>query len=226
MANQPRVGHPSAIDVIVGQDDDGNPITVAERIVEAIRVGSYIEPAAKRAGVPKQTVYEWLHVAGKLRLAARGQPIPAQYLTEHELACLRLADAVDRAESEFEIGALGLLQRLARGGIEVKTTTTKTFADGSSETTTKIEHTLPNIAALTWRLARRFPDRYHAHLQVSGEVEVTLTDDERTAELVDTLDAYLQGVADAETPTKQAPKPSARRGPSPNGAHTNGDAPS
>ena len=58
-------GRPSNIDTPVGTDNEGNPITVADRIIGGMRAGAYLEESAIATGITKDTVYEWRKVAGK-----------------------------------------------------------------------------------------------------------------------------------------------------------------
>jgi hypothetical protein len=83
-------GRPSKIDAIVlvrEVDDPDNPgekirveVTAAERIVEAIERGNYLETAAAMAGVHKDTVYEWLKVGA----AAYSTGTPLSRMRAHD----------------------------------------------------------------------------------------------------------------------------------------------
>lgn len=191
-------GRPSPIDAVIGhREGTGEPITVAERIVASIRAGNYFEPAAAAAGITKITAYEWLKVAGHLRLRARGRPVttldPAP--SAHELRCLEFSNAVDEAQAIWEVGANTQLEQLARGGLEVVTTTVKTLASGDVETTVKTEKLAPNAQVIEWRLTRKFPARYGERIQVDGRVDgrVEFTVAERAQTLAGDLAAYLAG---------------------------------
>lgn len=195
-----RAGRPSPIDTIIGHHPDtGEPITVADRIVNALQVGTYFEHATAGAGIRKETAYEWLRVAGRLRLRARGAPITNldPKPTGHELRCLAFSDAVDEAMGVLAIASMTLVERLARGGIPQVTVTEKVDAAGVLiERTTRTEHTLPSERALLWRLERRFPALYGNRVEVTAHVDgvVVQSVEERADELAGALDVYLQGV--------------------------------
>lgn len=202
-------GRPSPIDVVVGEHPEtGAPITVGDRIVNSCRAGCYFEPSAIAAGVTKETAYEWLRVAGRLRLRARGRPLeeldPAP--TAHELRCLAFSDAVDEAQGVWEVGANMDLERLGRGGMKVVTVTEKHDAQGKLlEKTTKTETLAPNANVLTWRLTRRHPERYSQKIDVEGHIDgkITFTVEERAANLAEGLELYLAGAADAAAAARE-----------------------
>lgn len=199
-------GRPSPITQVVGyREGTGEPITVADRITNALRAGSYFEQAASAAGVTKETGYEWLRVAGRARIRARGQDVNSIELTDHERDCLAFSDSVAEAESSWEIGALAQLERLARGGIPVEKTVTKVDARGNVlETTTTVEETLPSAQVLEWRLERKIPERYGRRIEVTGrDGEPLLGTGERQEALVETFAAYLQGVEDERATAEQ-----------------------
>lgn len=202
-------GRPSLIDRVLRISDDG-PITVAQHIANAMRAGSYFEPACMSAGIHRDTGYGWRNIAAKLRLRAQGQPLDklTPKPTAHELKCISFSDAVDEAESAWEIGALATLEQLARGGIRVSKTVTKKDGKGDDakilEVTETVEVLPPNAQVIEWRLARRFPARYSQHVEVTGAEggPIQLSQEERAEELARNLESYLQGHADA-TPRRR-----------------------
>lgn len=149
------VGAPSTIDDICCEID-GQPITKGERIVQAIRVGAYVETAAAAADIDKSTFYDWLK-AGARAHAKRSE---GRKLTAKEKRYATFATAVHRAEAESELNDVSDLDKLARGGVVVTVKTTTRKGDDVIAETVREETTAPNIAALTWRLERRHPDRW------------------------------------------------------------------
>lgn len=194
-------GRPSPIDAVVAyREDDGTPITVADRIVASIRAGNYFEPAVLAAGVVKDTAYEWLKVAGRTRLRARGRPLDEldPPVTPHERRCVEFSDAVDAAQGLWEVGANTTLEQLGRGGLKVVTVTEKHDAAGKLlEKSTKTETLAPNAQVIEWRLTRRHPDRYGHRIDVDGTFDgkITFTVEERAANLADGLADFLAGAA-------------------------------
>lgn len=174
-----------------------------------MRAGSYFEPACNAAGVSKETGYQWQRVAGRTKLRARGEPLDSIDTTAHERRCVAFSDAVAEAESSWEVGALAALQRLAQGGVTTTRTVTKRGPDLQNgdagpilDITTTTETLLPNAQVLEWRLERRFPGRYGRRVELTGAdggpVALTIDEDDRVEALAETLEAYLQGVADAK----------------------------
>lgn len=208
-------GRPSDINKIIGHRDVNGtqvPVTVAEQIIAAIRAGNYIEGAAAAAGITKQTVYEWRHVAARTRIAGT----PDADLTDHQRRCITFSDAVDEAEGIWEVNANRTLERIARGGIEQEVVTVKTDHRGNVvERTTRTTSTLPDARVIEWRLKRRFRDRYAERVEVTGAdgdpLGVELSMDERAASLVE-LAARVRGADAPEEPPEPAemPKPTMR----------------
>ena len=247
----PHVAPRSEIDAVVGYTEppepkDGEPrqepqpIRLWERIVEAVRVGNYLEPAIKRAGVPKSTVYGWLEVAGRLRIKARGADIDPKTLSPFESVCLAMSDALDAADGMWEVGALATHERIMRGGIPLSTVTEEWDQTVSPPVIVKrkvvTSHTLPDARAIEWRLQHRMRERWGDRIEVRGEIAVTIDDEERAEDLVRTLDAYLEGLADQEAVEAATVARQTRDGngspsrasratkPKPNGdGHANGD---
>lgn len=200
-------GRPSPIDQIIGHDQEGNPITVADSITNSLRMGAYFEQACATAGVTKETGYAWLRTAGKLKLRARGGSLATARPSAQEKRCLAFSDAVAEAESSYEVDALSTLGLLARGGYAVVKTVVKRGppAPGSDaagpvlESTTTTERLAPSAQVIQWRLARRFPARYGQRVEITGAEggPVLLSMEERADALAETLTAFLQGAAAA-----------------------------
>lgn len=202
----------SNIATIVGRTELGDPITVGDRIINALRAGAYFEQACAAAGVGKETAYGWLRLAGQVRIRTAGDPDLAR-LTDHERQCFRFSDAVLEAEGQWEIGALATLEQLARGGIEQLKTVVKVDVTGNVlETTRETKHTLPSAAVLMWRLERKHPERYGRRPEGdSGSGERSLSIDDRAVALVETFSAYLQGREDAKAEQVKITKPRRKR---------------
>lgn len=210
------MGRPSKLDA-TARVKDGKAQTVADRIVELMATGAYVERAAAEVGIHKDTLYEWLRVANQARI---GQAM-GRSLSPHERRCLAFSDAVEQAEASYELAALGALERIGRGGYvrRVSTVVERTEVlnvpqpDGSVLTTevvvertrtTREEPAPGNVAALVWKLRHRFPERYSEKLVVE-QVQAGDPDPAAKARAVaDEVAAYLTGVADA-TPAAADP---------------------
>lgn len=182
-------GRPTKINQPVATRDnpDGTTttITVADRIVERLTVGAYMEEAASSAGVHKDTVYEWLKIGANARARIIAGTVTPSKLTTHERRCLDFSDAVDQATGEWAMRSLTALEQHARGGLKSTTVTEKVDARGRvMERTTKTEELLPNPAVIQWRLERRFPDRYgRQRVEVSGPEGEAIPIEVRATEL-------------------------------------------
>jgi len=163
-------GRPSKITTVVAIDPDGNNITAADRIVQCIRMGGYHETAAATAGVDKTTLYEWLKVGAQATDLHQRQGVPLSKLTAHQLRCMEFSHAVAEAEALSEMDDVATAAELAAGGRVHKVVTTKRDKDGNVlEAVERTETLQPNAAVLTWRLERRFPDRWgRRRIEVSG----------------------------------------------------------
>lgn len=176
-------GRTSDIGKVVRVEDDGTQVTVADAIVEGVRVGLYLEPAIAATGVGKTIVYEWMKIAGKVRTRSHGDPDVLE-LTDHELACCVFLDALESASGMWEKSANVELERLGRGGIAQEVVTIKIDAEGNEEVTTRTSKTLPDARVLMWRLERRFPSRYGQRIQLTDKDAVELSPEERAEALV------------------------------------------
>lgn len=207
-------GRPSSIDHIVGTRPDGTGITAADRILEILRIGGYFEEACAAAGISRETGYEWLRRGAQAHAALTRNP--KAKITAHERRCLQFSDAKARAEAEWEAMALGELERMARGGRQLTTTTEKRDAEGNViETTTRTETLAPNARVLMWRLERRYPNRYAGRIEVTGaEGGPLISAEERASAIASQAVEYLENVTSIESaPTKRAAKkaPARRR---------------
>jgi hypothetical protein len=196
-----RTGRPSKIHDVVNVRDDGTRVTVADRIVAALRAGNYLEPSAQAVGVAKTTVYEWIKLGGAAQRRITNDGVNRSALSQHERRCLDFADAVADAQAEWEVDANARLQRLAVGDHTVVTVTEKVNADGELlERTTKTERLAPSAQVLEWRLTRRFPDRYSQRVEVSGPEGAAIPVEVRARNLADALRQHQAGELTEATP--------------------------
>lgn len=166
-------GRPPKLNTIVlVRDRDGKKekVTAAQRVIEAVRIGAYIESAAAVAGISKRTIYEWLKVGAQAVDLVERQGRTLRSLTQHQRDCMEFSHAVAEAEAMAEVDDVAELAAIGRGGRKITTTTVKRNADGEVlEHVTKTETTLPNPQVLEWRLERRHPEKYgRTRVEVSG----------------------------------------------------------
>lgn len=135
---------------------------LAERIVGYVKAGAYIETAAASAGISKVTLYAWLRKGA----TAKNGPY------------LRFAQDVERALATDELRGVTTIERIAMATAQrtVQCPSCKTeFATAIPVAPTNVQ-----LAALTWKMERKFPDRYGSRmrvdtdLRVQGELETTL----------------------------------------------------
>lgn len=74
---------------------------VADRVVELVRGGNYVEVAAAAVGVARSTVFDWM------RRGARGK----------RGAYRDFSVAIEKAQAEAEMGLLGLIDKAADKGV-------------------------------------------------------------------------------------------------------------
>jgi hypothetical protein len=207
-------GRPSLIDQAVAYRDDGTAITVADRIVAALRTGAYFENACASAGVHRETAYNWKRIAARLRISARGVDVEDLPMSEHERKCLAFSDAVEEAESTWELRSLSQLESAARGQTITQTTTKEerverddgTFEWVEVERVTVTREIPPNTQVVEWRLERKHPDRYGRRIEVvpaGGRLDPA----DHADALIDSLSAYLAGHEDAAVSESDTPTP-------------------
>lgn len=185
-----------------GRPTHGRPGTLTQEvhdtIVTFVRAGNYIDAASALAGRPSRTVYDWL------RIGARLEETGTQPATDYEQKCLAFSHAVRKAQAEAEAEDVLAIGQIASGGT---TTSSKTVevkdANGRTiETRTTTDVAGPSLAALQWRLERRFPDRWgRQRVEVTGAdggpVEVAVSPVEKlaakVAEVRDRLDSQGDG---------------------------------
>lgn len=193
----PAGGRRSYIDQVLETRPDGTTVTIADRIIQAVRAGNYLETAAAAAGVHIQTIRTWI-TTGNATLRLLNQGTPASDLPRADLRYAEFAYALARAEAEAESEDVARLQQLARGQARThkEVTTIKRDANGAIvEQSTRVEdETLaPDSAALRWRLEKRHPRRWAGthRIELTGEeggpVELTVT--EKRAHLLETIEA-------------------------------------
>lgn len=164
----PEAHRKSPIDDVIAQREDGTDITVFDRIVGAIRTGAFFEHAVASAGVPKQTVYGWLRMAGQLRIQHAGDFTEA-HLSPHQARCVAFSDALDHAAAAWAIDSNTTLERVGRGGLPQEVETLEYDAKGElTKRTVRKTVTLPEAKVIENRLKARFPHLYAERIEVSG----------------------------------------------------------
>jgi hypothetical protein len=203
--------------------------TVADAIVDLIRLGNYMETAALYVGVGVSTVKLWLR-DGSRALDRLDSGAKRRDLSARQRHCGDFLAAVRAAQSEAEQRDVGRLAMLARGGIPLTRTTERWVTDDDGqerlvERTTVTTETLPNMAAIAWRLERRFPDRWARKQEAEDDLAGDTEDDEfgedpvqdALAALIDTerrqtegtaalVSAGLEDIVDAEIVDERPPE--------------------
>jgi ribosomal protein S16 len=200
-------GRPPKINTVVLTRDDPNngrkvKVTAGQRIVEALRIGEYVETAAELAGVSKRTVYEWLKVGAQATDAVERQGRTLKSLTQHQRDCMEFSHAVAEAQALARTDDVATLADLAHGGRPIVTTTVKRDKDGAVlEHVTRTETAQPNAAVLMWRLERRHPEDWgRRRIEISGPDGEAIPLEVRASSLVAALRQH-QGTAIETTAT-------------------------
>lgn len=119
----------------------------AERIIQAVRAGSYVSHAAEYAGVHRDTVYGWLERGKKeqARLAADPKAKP----DANEAIFVEFSDRVMRAEAEALIEAVAAWKTAGRSDWRAaKEWLARRHGDEWGDRA-KIEHTGPEGGPIT-----------------------------------------------------------------------------
>ena len=85
---------------------------VQDRIVTAIRAGSYLDDAAAYAGISRAVVFRWL-AQGK---DAQQRHEAGETLTDFETILIDFVDAVENARAQAVIRNVGIIQSAAQDG--------------------------------------------------------------------------------------------------------------
>jgi hypothetical protein len=83
-----------------------------DRIVSAVRAGSYLDDAAALAGIGRATLFEWL-TRGRL---ADQKAQTGEKLTDRERLYLDFTDAVETARAEAQLRNVAIIQKAANEG--------------------------------------------------------------------------------------------------------------
>lgn len=195
-----RGGRPSKLSHVLEVRDDGRAITVADRILDWLRIGMPRDTSCFRAGVSIGTFHHWLKEAARLEEVLHLHPERQHDLTDHEQELIWFSREVDLAVAEGESRYFTLLAQLARGGLPIGKTVTKYDRAGNViETVQTTEQSLPSERALMWILEKRYPRNYPRGAQ---QVEISvgprvdpLNEQERAAALFDAIDDTLREAA-------------------------------
>lgn len=138
------------------------PVTFAERIIEAISLGGFLHDAAARVGITVETLREWRRVGNKARHDVLTGTKRRSHLTKRERQLAELAANLELAESEARLRLLGIGQKLAQGGTQRTETTVETIAPtgGTPQLVRTTERTYvaePSAQMVTWLLGHRWP---------------------------------------------------------------------
>jgi hypothetical protein len=85
---------------------------VQDRIIAAVRAGSYLDDAAAYAGIARQTLWRWLS-DGR---TAQDKHDNNEKLTDREQLLLEFCNAVEKARADAVIRNVGIIQQAAQDG--------------------------------------------------------------------------------------------------------------
>jgi hypothetical protein len=133
----------------------------ADRIIEVVAAGNHLNTACLAAGVPRSTVYGWLHRAEVAALAA-GDGLE---LTEMDAACLEFGNRLAQARAQAEMRAVHTVVRAFSGGILIseRPMTTRdgvALRDEAGRIICQRRYTAPDGRLALAYLGRAFPDRW------------------------------------------------------------------
>jgi len=178
-------GRPTKLDRVIDRRlaPDGRstiPITTADRIVELIRIGAYIETAAAAAGVHRRTLLLWLQ-DGAEAATALATGASRSSLTRYQRLAADFSRAVATARAEADAAADARIETHARGGFERRIVTTRRDASGAVlEVSERVETLPPNPQVEMWRYERkngRAADRVEVSGPDGGPVEVSIEEE-------------------------------------------------
>lgn len=102
--SQPRPARPGRIPLLNTQTQD--------KIVSAVRAGSYLDDAAALAGVSRHALFEWLAKGRQAQEKAN----TGHDLTDRETLYADFTDAVETARAEAQLRNVAIIQKAANEG--------------------------------------------------------------------------------------------------------------
>ncbi len=190
---------------MVRHRDDGSPVTAAQHIVERMELVNDLRVASASAGISNTALYKWRLDGARLRaVEAQGK----RELTDRERVFVDFVNALEKAEAQWEVGKLAIVQGAAEGGHQHEKITEKwEMVDGELKLTERsvVRWTAePQWTAAMTLLERRMPHKYGKRMALTdGEGGPLIPQDEAARGLADSLRDYLAGVEDG----RQAPAP-------------------
>jgi hypothetical protein len=188
-----RTGRPSRIDAVLERAPDGADITVADRILEAMRRGLPENLAAARAGVLMTTYRAWCIQAA--RASERLMVNPTTKLTKLDRKLVDFMREVEAAAAEGEAKWLDAMHSLATAGRVTKTErrldpatigipgVTPTVIDAKVTE----EERMPSYQAVRWIMEQQYGRRVSVDVRIENG---TLDESTMDAELADVLSTW------------------------------------
>lgn len=179
------LGRPTKLDRVLDRRlaPDGKStitVTVADRIIELIRIGAYIETAAVAAGIDRRTLQRWLHDGAEASTALSTGSTRLS-LSRYQRLAADFCRAVATARAEHDAAADARIETHARGGFERRIVTTKRDHQGNIlEVSERVEYLPPNPQVEMWRYERkngRAVDRVEVSGPDGGPVEISLEEE-------------------------------------------------
>lgn len=137
---------------------DGPPQIISEQIIkdiiQAIRIGGYIETAAAYAGISKDSFYRWLKKGARENREEVKGTEPSLYA--------KLSDAIEKATADAELADVEIIDRHAKGFTATKTTEKVRMVGGGYQVIERTTETVErrDWQAAAWRLERKNPGRW------------------------------------------------------------------
>lgn len=199
-----KTGRPPSLTRVLRLDDDGNPVRIMDAIVDAVRAGAFVEEAAASVGVGKHVLYDAQRTGARVEQALTAGARRADFTTK-ELACAEFSRAVGMAYAAATVEDVQSTDRLARGGLLLKSVTTRTeqTAEGQPRTVTTVKqtHTPPDGAMLRWRLGKRNESTWgRERLELTGAEggPIELTVSEKRARVLEGLEVLAGKLTEPE----------------------------
>lgn len=185
------MARPVDLFAIIDYDANGNPVSIMDRVEEAMRRGAFTQDIAARVGWPVATVRGWLRTGAEAVASVAQGNARTHELTPHQRQCAELHMRATRAEADARLMMLAIVQRQASGGHKRTETTTRVVNGRAVEITTRTIEAAPDARAATWMLEHRWAEDYgRRHVEVTGAdggpIEVDLKPArERLADLIE-----------------------------------------
>lgn len=187
---RPAPTRPQLTAILPSDQTPGRSVTVGDFVIEQIKAGVDPANAAGTVGVTPGEFMAWMR-EGTLGLGKLNSGVDWRLFTRDQQDFTLFADKVIRARSAH-IARLSITsEQVARGGVERRSSRTKTVNGQVVEIIETVERTLPDGDMLRWKLEKLEPAVYGP----KATLNVTVADLTDTSDVADVVERRMREIA-------------------------------